>query len=211
MIFKILLISFLCLLLLLLFYPLRFLLDFSYSEGKGRGNVKLCPVFTLRRFAFTVFDTEEIEEKAEKKKRKKSKDKENKKKDKKAVEFEMKPLHEQILSIVELLGKMKRGTKRLRVKLNVGYGFPDPALTGEITGALYAILPPFFGDMKRCKWKIGLYPQWCPPSPVAGVKGDICMNMFGLLAAFAGMIPEIMKILPKKKKKTEVRYESASH
>ena len=210
MIFKILLISFLCLFLLLLFYPLRLLLDFSYFDGKGRGNVKLCPVFTIRRFAFTVFDTE-AEEKAEKKKRKKSKDKENKKKDKKQVERKMKPLHELILSIIGLLGKMKRGTKRLRVHLNVGYGFPDPAVTGEITGALYATLPPFFGDMKHCKWKIGLYPQWCPPSPVAGVKGDICINIFGLLVAFAGMIPEIMKILPKKMKKTEVRYESASH
>lgn len=211
MILKILLMIFLGFFLLLLFYPLRFLLDFSYAEGKGRGNVKVCPVFTLRFFAVSIFDTEKEEKISKKKKRKKTKEKENKKKDKKETEREMKPLHELILSIVDLLGRFKRGTKRLRVKLNVAYGFPDPAITGEITGALYAVLPPFFGDMKHCKWMIGLYPQWCPPSPVAGVKGDICFNLFEIIVAFIGMIPEIMKILPKKKKHTEVRYESTSH
>ena len=34
---------------------------------------------------------------------------------------------------------------------------------------------------------------------------------FSVLIAFAGMIPEILKILPKKKKNTEVNYEPASH
>ena len=211
MILKILLIVILFLVLLLLFYPIRLLLDFSYFEGKGRGNVKICPLLTIRSLAFTVFDTE-AEEKGkikDKKKRKKPKKKELKDKDK--VKREMKPLHELILSVVELLGRLKRGVKRLRVRLNVAYGFPDPAVTGEITGAIYAALPPFFGNMKHCRWKIGLYPQWCPPSPVAGVKGDICLNVFILLIAFAGMIPEILKILPKKKKNTEVNYEPASH
>lgn len=211
MIFKILLILFLCLLLILFFYPLRFLLDFSYAEGKGRGKVKICPLFTLHSVSVTVFDTEKEEEISEKKKRKKRKEKEHKKKDKKVTEREMKPLHEMILSIVDLLGRFKRGTKRLRVKLNVAYGFPDPAVTGEITGAIYATLPPFFGDMRKCKWKIGLYPQWCPPSPVAGVTGDICFNVFEIMVAFVGMIPQIMKILPKKKKNMEVRHESTSH
>lgn len=211
MILKILLIVFLCLFLILFFYPLRFLLDFSYAEGNGRGNVKICPLLTFRRFAFTVLDTEQEEEMSEKKKRKKTKEKENKKTDKIEEERKMPPLHELILSIVDILGRLKRGTKRLRVKLNVAYGFPDPAVTGEITGALYAALPPFFGDMKHCKWKIGLYPQWCPASPVAGVKGDICFNVFELLIAFLGIVPEIMKILPKKKKHTEVKYESTSH
>ena len=209
MILKIILIVILFFLLFLLFYPVRILLDFSYAEGKGGGNVKLCPFFTLRCFSFTVLDTEEKSK--GKKKRKKQKKKEHKNKEK--SDDKQTPLNEKILVIIDLLGKLKRGIKRLRVRLYFAYGFPDPAVTGEITGALYATLPPFFGNMKRCPWKIGLYPQWCPPSPVAGLKGEICFNVFALLIAFAGLIPDIMKILPKKKNKinTEVNYESASH
>lgn len=209
MILKILLAVVLFLLFLFLFYPLRLLVDASYREDKGRCNLKLCPVFALRRFAFTLFDTEEPpeEELSEIKEKKK------KQKKKEPAEREIKPLNELILSVLDLLGRAKRGVKRLRVNLNVAYGFPDPAITGEITGAMYAVLPPLFGDMRHCHWKLGLYPQWCPSSPVAAVKGDICLNVFQLIVAFGGMIPEILKILPKKKKEinTEVKYESTSH
>lgn len=214
MILKILLFVVLFLLLLFLFYPLRLLIDASYSDGKGRWKLKICPVFTIRRFAFTVLDTEAPKKEAEpkpEKKRKKTKEKELKKE--RTAEREMKPLHELILSIVDLIGRAKKGVKRLRVTLYVAYGFPDPAVTGEITGAFYAALPPFFGDMRRSHWKIGLYPQWCLASAVAAVKGDICFNVFQCMIAFGGMIPEILKILPKKKKSmnVEVKYEPTSH
>lgn len=213
MILKILLFAVLFLLLLFLFYPVRLLIDASYREGKGRCKIMICPVFTIRRFAFTLVDTEAPEKESKtkpEKKRKKQKEKELKKV--KNVEREMKPLHELILSIIDLMGRAKRGVKRLRVTLNVAYGFPDPAVTGEITGALYAVLPPFFGDMRRSHWKISLYPQWCPPSAVAAVKGELCFNVFQCIAAFGGMIPEILKILPRKKSmNAEVKYESTSH
>lgn len=214
MILKILLFVVLFLLLFLLFYPVRLLIDASYNDGNGRCKMKICPLFTIRCFAFTIIDTEAPEKekkpKAEKK-RKKPKEKELKKET--AAEWKMKPLHELILSVIDLLGRAKRGVKRLRVTLYFAYGFPDPALTGTITGALYAVLPPFFGDMRHCHWRIGLYPQWCPPSAVAAVQGEICINVFQCIVAFGGMIPEILKILPKKKKKmkAEVKYEPASH
>lgn len=214
MILKILLFILLFLLFLLLFYPFRLLIDASYRDGQGRCKLEICPIFTIRRFAFSLVDTEAVTEEAKsktEKKRKKPKEKELK--EKKTVERKMKPLHELILTIVDLIGRAKRGVKRLRVTLNVAYGFPDPAVTGEITGALYAVLPPFFGDMRRSHWKIGLYPQWCPPSAVAAVKGDLCFNVFQFIVAFGGMIPEILKILPQKKKsmKAEVKYEPTSH
>lgn len=210
MIVKILILSAVCFLVLLFFYPLRFLLDISYAEGQGRGKVKICPIFTLRCFAFSLFDTE-AEKKPKRQKKKKAKAEKPPKKEKKKVEREMVPLHEMLLSCIELMGRMKKGVKRLRIRLNLAYGFPDPALTGELTGAFYAALPPFFGDMKHCKWKIGLYPQWCPPSAMVGLKGDLCFNFFEILIAFIGMIPELMKILPKKKKHMEVHDESTSH
>lgn len=214
MILKILLMIVLFLLLVLVFYPIRLLIDASYAEGKGRCKLKICPIFTIRSFAFTLVDTEALEkEMKSKKKRKKPKEEELKNNEEKKSSREMKPLNELILSIVDLLGQAKRGIKRLRVTLNVAYGFPDPAVTGEITGAIYAVLPPLFGDMRRSHWKIGLYPQWCPPSAAAAVKGDICCNVFQCLVAFGGMIPKILKILPKKKKSmnTEVKYEPTSH
>lgn len=212
MIVKILMLIVLCLLLLVFFYPLRILLEFSYVDGKGRCVIKICPIFTIYRIAFSLFDSD-AEKKTKKRKKKKPKreNEESKEKKKNQAEREPVPLHEMLLSVIELFGRLKRGAKRLRVKLNIAYGFPDPALTGELTGAFYAALPPFCGDMKRCNWRFGLYPQWCPPSPVLGIKGNFCFNLFELLIAFVGMIPEIMKILPKKKKHTEVHDESTSH
>lgn len=210
MIVKISIFLFICLLFVLFFYPLRFLLDFSYVDGKGRVILKICPFFTLRPVAFTVFDNgaEKKEKKEKIEKKQKSKSKKSKKKESERVPV---PLHEMFFSVIKLIGRFKKGLNRLRIRLNVAYGFPDPALTGELTGAFYAVLPPFCGDRKHCNWRFGLYPQWCPQSPVAEVKGDICFNLFELLIAFIGMIPEFMKILPKKKKHTEVHDESTSH
>lgn len=214
MILKIVGIVLLCLLLLLLFYPLGFRFSFSNAEGSFAGKVVLRPFLFLKRFGIMLYDSEKPPKeekkkkekvKKEKKKRKKAENTEEKDKGKeKKRKTEWKPVTEMILSIVKILGKTKRGTKHLWVRLSFTYGFPDPALTGELTGAIYAALPPLFGDMRHCRWRVGIYPVWCPENTAIDFRGEIRLNVFLLLFAYGGVIPELLKLIPKKKKKTEV-------
>lgn len=189
----------LLLLLLLLFYPLRVTLHISYLDGKDTERVILHPVLAIKKIGITVYDSEHPKEKKHKK-AKKAKEKEKAKaKEKK----QWKPLNELIPEILGLMKRFKKGLKWLRVRIRVVYGFPDPSVTGEVSGAIYAALPLIFGDLRRCRWRIGLYPAWCTESVTAAVDGDIRVCVFDLILAFGSMLPKIFKILPKKKKKTE--------
>lgn len=188
-------------LLLLLFYPFRVTLAISYLEGKDTEKVVLHPVFMIRKIGITVYDSEHPKKKKGKKGAK-AEEKEKEKAKRKAKK-EMRPLNELIPEILSLMKRFKKGLKWLRVRLRVGYGFPNPAVTGEATGAIYAALPLIFGDLHRCRWRIGIYPVWCTESVMASVAGDIRLCIFDLILAFGSMLPKILKILPKKKKKTE--------
>ncbi len=188
-------------LLLLLFYPLRITLHISYLDGKDTERVILHPVLNIKKIGITVYDSEHPKTKKEKKgaKAKTKKKEEAKVKAKK----QWKPLNELIPKILGLMKRFKKGLKRFRVRLRVVYGFPDPAVTGEVSGAIYAALPLIFGDLRHCRWRIGLYPAWCTQSMMAAVDGDIRVCVFDLILAFGSMLPSVLKILPKKKKKTE--------
>lgn len=198
MILMIVLLVLLFLLLLLLFYPLRFTVTVRYQNGADTEKVILHPVLMIRKIGFTVYDSERPKEQKQKKPKKTAPEKQEPKGRKK-----LKPLYELFLDVLNLLGRFKKGLKWLRIRLKLRYGFPDPALTGEITGALYATLPPLCGDMRRCHWRLHLYPVWCTEETCAAVDGDIRICGFDLIFAFGSMIPSILKILPKKMKKTE--------
>lgn len=190
-------------LLLLLFYPLRLTLHISYLEGKDTEKVVLHPVLMIKKIGITVYDSEQPEQKKKKEKKRAKAEKKEKEKAKAKAKKELKPLNELIPEILSLMNRFKKGLKRLRVRLRVAYGFPDPAVTGEMTGGIYAALPLIFGDMRHCRWRIGIYPVWCTESMMATVDGDIRVCIFDLILAFGNMLPKILKILPKKKKKTE--------
>lgn len=199
----------LCIFFLFLFYPLRF--GFSvFSRGEEtKGKVTLYPLFCLKCFGFSIFDSDKPKIKKAKEKGKKTKTSEKKKKEEQKEpqeqQRELPPVYELLLTAINLVGKLKKGMIRQRIKLHLAYGFPDPSLTGELTGAIYAALPPFFGDLRRCHWRVGLYPVWCTEETVVDVHGEIMFCVFGELLAFGGMLPEILKILPRKKKKAEVK------
>jgi hypothetical protein len=194
----------LLILLFLLFYPLRVTLHISYLEGKDTEKIILHPVLMIKKIGITVYDSEHSKQKKKKKGKKGAKAKEKEKEKAKAkAKKELKPLNELIPEILSLMKRFKKGLKRLRVRLRVAYGFSDPAVTGEATGAIYAALPLIFGDMRRSRWRIGIYPVWCTESITAAVDGDIRICIFDLILAFGNMLPKILKILPKKKKKTE--------
>ena len=206
MILKVVGIAILCLFILFLFYPLRF--GFSvFSDGdKTKGKVILYPVFTLKCFGYTIFDSDKPKTKTEKgKKAKKSEKEKNEPEEAQKSPKELPPIYELLLTAINLIGKLKKGMMRQRVNLHLAYGFPDPSLTGELTGAIYAALPPFFGDLRHCHWRVGLYPVWCTEKTVADVHGEMMFCVFGELLAFGGMLPEILKIIPRKKKKAEVK------
>lgn len=188
-------------LLLLLFYPLRITLHISYLDGKDSERVILHPVLNIKKIGITVYDSEKPKAKKEKKGAKAK----GKKKDaaKAKAKKQWKPLNELIPEILTLMKRFKKGIKSFRVRLRVVYGFPDPAVTGEVSGAIYAALPLIFGDLRRCRWRLGIYPAWCTQSMMATVDGDIRLCVFDLILAFGSMLPNIFKILPKKKKKTE--------
>ncbi len=210
MILKIIGIVLLSLFLLLFLYPLRLTFSFAHGDGKNSGWLRLHPLLTLRSVAVTLLDTEKPK-KERKKKRKKTKDKEDKKKtesEKKQKEKQprqMAPVYELILTVIELLGKFKRRVKRLRIRLDFEYGFPDPSRTGEVTGAIYALLPPLFGDTRKSRWKLRFYPLWCVEETAASVSGDVRVNALSALVMFGPMLPDIIKLIPKRKKNTEVK------
>lgn len=196
-----LLIILLIVLLILLFYPLRITLHISYLDGKDTERVILHPVLNIKKIGITVYDSDHPKTKKEKKGAKaKVKEKEEAKT---KAKKQWKPLNELIPEILGLMKRFKKGLKRFRMRLRVVYGFPDPAVTGEVSGGIYAALPLIFGDLRRCRWRIGLYPAWCTESMMAAVDGDIRVCVFDLILAFGSMLPSILKILPKKKKKTE--------
>ena len=191
-------------LLLLLFYPFGFTLHISYLDGKDTERVILHPVLNIKKIGITVYDSEHPKEKKVKKGKKAAKAKAKEKEEAKAkAKKQWKPLNELIPEILVLMKRFKKGIKRFRVHLRVVYGFPDPAVTGEVSGAIYGALPLIFGDLCHCRWRIGLYPAWCTESMMAEVDGDIRVCFFDLIIAFGSMLPKILKILPKKKKKTE--------
>lgn len=204
MILKIVLLVLLFLVLVLLFYPLRFTLHVLYENGKDTEKVILHPVLMIKKIGYTVYDSEEPKQEKQKKTKKKAKvEAKEEKKLKEKAKKEMKPLNELILDILSLMGRFKKGLKWLRVRLSVGYGFRDPAVTGELTGAIYATLPVIFGNLRHSRWRIGLYPVWCTEQVTASVEGDIRVCVFDIMIAFGNMLPGILRILPKKKKKTE--------
>lgn len=203
---KVVLLVILCLLIVLLCYPVRVSFHFVYGYGPVHFLAKLHPLFLIRKIGFTLFDTASKAEKedekrsAGKKEEAKSKKKKKEKKKKQKPEREWPPLSELLLGAVNLLGRFKKGLNRLHVRLLMYYGFPDPSLTGEITGALYDVLPQVTGNPRRLKWKFGLYPVWCTEKPCADIKGEITSNALMLLVAFGGALPGILRLLPKKKK-----------
>ena len=209
MILRIILFILLFLFLLIFLYPLRLTFSFSNEGEKAGGRLLLHPLFMLRSVAVTLFDTErpkKEKKKKEKKKRKKGKEEEDKKetKKKKKTERKMMPINELILEVINLIGKFKRRVKRLRLSLSLYYGFPDPARTGEITGLLYATLPPLSGDIRKCKWKLRMEPLWQVEKTSVGVYGEFSFNVLGTLITFIPMLPDVIKLLPKKVKNTEV-------
>lgn len=208
MVLRIILIVLLCLLLFIFFYPWRVKGNFSYGKSGYLGKLILCPFFAVDRFGICLYDSEKPKkekkekEKKSEKKRKKSKGKElsQEEQNTEKPKREMKPISELILYILNLLHKAGRGIKRIRVKLILAYGFPDPALTGKITGAVYAALPWFFSGEKRCRWQVYLYPSWCPEKTEAAVDFDVVCTVCGALLGFGAMIPDLLKIIPKKSK-----------
>lgn len=200
MILKVAGIAVLCIFFLILFYPLRFGFSFFSDGHKTKGNVILYPVFTLKCFGFTVFDSNKPRIKKEK--TKKPEEKEPEELHEQQREFPR--IYELLLRSINLVGKLKKGMKRQRIRLHFAYGFSDPSLTGKLTGSMYASLPPFFGDLRHCHWRVGLYPIWYTEETVVDIHGEIIFCIFGELLAFGSMLPEILKIIPKKKK-TEVR------
>lgn len=199
-------------LLFLLFYPLAVSADMEYREENWKGKAVLHPFFAISRIKITLWDSNKPkkekspkneEKKNKKKKKKKKESKNNKNEGKKGSQkiqnllqqFKSQPLSETLAMAFDLLKTMKQGVKRLRVELEFGYALEDPATMGYLTGAAYAGIGAVYGDPRKTRWRIRLYPQWEAMETMGFLKGKITICFFDLIYAFGGVLIKVIKIL----------------
>ncbi|MEG1497216.1 MAG: hypothetical protein RR385_07540 [Clostridiales bacterium] len=186
----------LAIILFLLFYPLVFRGDLSYSEDDWLGVVTLHPLCGLKWLKITLWDSANPKEKKTKEKKEKTKKQKKGKTETEEIEVKNKKIKfngDTVLKALEIIKPVNEGVKGLRIRLNFTYSLADPAMMGYVAGPIYTFLPIVLGDMQKSRWRVRVFPDWeaLKDAILLNFKATICI--FDILHAFGGILLKVIK------------------
>lgn len=190
-------------LIVLLFYPFRVAANGAFDEEGWRGVARLHPFLGLRFWAVTLWDST-----APPKKKKTKAAAPKPMKTEAAAKLTPTETWRQINTVLALLLEAGRGLKRLRINVSFLFSLADPAWTGRATGAIYSLLSLVLGDVRRCRWRVAVTPDWVSASLHGALQVDAMINLFDICLAFGRLLPKVIRFRREKRRNL---YEQPSH